>query len=163
MENHKNSAKFIPRGNEKRIIKDIQGDIPIASRPFLEISKQTGMSESEVIVAIRKMKQEKVIRKFGAVLRHQKSGYTENAILIISAGRQAPQKIGAELACFREISHCYQREPQFIGRYGIFAMVHTRRGELNKLVKTIIGRIGVSDYLVLTSDKEFKKTSLEPI
>ena len=96
MENHKNSAKFIPRGNEKRIIKEIQGDIPIASRPFREISKQIGMSESEVIAAVRKMKQDKVIRKFGAVLRHQKSGYAENAILIISAGRQAPEKIGSK-------------------------------------------------------------------
>jgi len=163
MENHKNSSKFIPGDNEKRIIKEIQGDIPIASRPFQEIAKRTGMSESEVIATVRKMKHDKVIRKFGAVLRHQKSGYTENAILIISAGRQAPEKIGAELACFREISHCYQREPQFMGRYGIFAMVHARRGELDGLVKTIIGRIRVSDYLVLTSDKEFKKTSLEPI
>ena len=50
-----------------------------------------------------------------------------------------------------------------MGRYGIFAMVHARRGELDELIKTIIGRTGISDYLVLTSDKEFKKTSLEPV
>jgi hypothetical protein len=87
----------------------------------------------------------------------------ENAILLASAGGENPEKIGQQLASFREISHCYQREPQFMGRYGIFAMVHARRGELERLVKDIIGRTGIKDYLVLTSAVEFKKTSLEPV
>lgn len=163
MESIKNTLKFIPRDDEELIMKKIQGDIPLAPRPFLEISRQTGSSEAEVIAAVRKLKQDKVIRKFGAILRHQQAGFTENAILIISAQHQAPEKIGEALASFREISHCYQREPQFMGRYGIFAMVHARRGELEGLVGSIAGRLGIRDYIVLASAREFKKTSLEPV
>lgn len=162
MENHKNTAKFVLRDSEKRIIKKVQGDIPIVPRPFLEIGGEAGLSEPEVIAAVRRLKQDKVIRKFGAVLRHQKAGFTENAILLVSAGRNSPERIGESLASFREISHCYQREPQFMGRYGIFAMVHARRGELEDLVKDIATRTGIKDYIVLASAGEFKKTSLEP-
>jgi len=163
MENHKNTSKFIPRDKEKGLMKKIQGDIPLAPRPFLEISTNTGLSESEVIAAVRKLKEDKVIRRFGAIVRHQKAGFLENAILLASAGGENPEKIGEMLASFREISHCYQREPQFMGRYGIFAMVHARRGELEGLVKDIVSRTGINDYLVLTSAVEFKKTSLEPV
>ena len=162
MKNHENTSKFVPRDTERHVIKRIQGDIPLAPRPFLDISKGTGLSESEVIALVRKWKQDKLVRKFGAILRHQKAGFTENAILLASAGQDNAERIGSELAFFREISHCYQREPKFMGRYGIFAMVHSRRGEMEGLVKMIISRTGINDYIVLTSAREFKKTSLEP-
>ncbi len=162
MESSKKTSEFVPREGQNRIIKKIQGDIPVTSRPFLEISRETGSSESDVIAAVRKLKQDKVIRKFGAILRHQKAGFGENAILLASAGQEPPERIGEALASFREISHCYQREPQFMGRYGIFAMVHARRGEMDGLIKNIVNRTGIKDYIVLASAREFKKTSLEP-
>ncbi len=163
MKNNKITSKFIPGDKEKGLMKKIQGDIPLVPRPFLEISKNTGLSELDIIAAVSKLKKDKVIRKFGAIVRHQKAGFLENAILLVSAGRENPENIGEQLASFREISHCYQREPQFMGRYGIFAMVHARRGELEDLVKKIINRTGIDDYLVLASAVEFKKTSLEPV
>lgn len=162
MESPKNTSRTISRENEKGLMENIQGDIPLASRPFLEISRNIGASESEVIAAIRKLKEDKVIRRFGAIIRHQKAGFLENAILIVSAGEENPERIGQQLASFQEISHCYQREPQFMGRYGIFAMLHARRGQLEGLVKKIAARTGIRDYLVLKSAVEFKKTSLEP-
>jgi DNA-binding Lrp family transcriptional regulator len=158
-----NTPEFVPRDDEELIMKKIQGDIPLAPRPFLEIARQAGSSEADVIAAVRKLKQDKVIRKFGAVLRHQKAGFSENAILMISAEHQAPERIGEALASFREISHCYQREPQFMGRYGIFAMVHAGDGELEGVLRNIVGTVGTSDYIVLASAREFKKTSLEPV
>lgn len=163
MEDNNNTSKFTPCEEEKGLMEKIQGDIPLAPRPFLEISRNTGMDEAEVIAAVRKLKEDKVIRRFGAIVRHQKAGYLENAILIAAAGQENPRRIGEQLASFREISHCYQREPQFLGRYGIFAMVHAKRGELEGLVKNIVGRTGITDYLVLPSAVEFKKTSLEPV
>jgi siroheme decarboxylase len=163
MESRKNISPKIPRDSEKGLMENIQGDIPLAARPFLEISRNTGSSESEVIAAVRKLKEDKVIRRFGAIIRHQKAGFSENAILLVSAGEENPERIGEQLASFREISHCYQREPQFMGRYGIFAMVHARQGKLEGLVKNIVSRTGIRDYLVLPSTVEFKKTSLEPV
>lgn len=163
MKDHQNTSKFDPGDKEKGLMKKIQGDIPFASRPFLEISGETGLSESEVISAVREMIEDKVIRRFGAIVRHQKAGFTENSILLASAGDESPEKIGQQLASFREVSHCYQREPQFLGRYGIFAMVHARQGEMEGLVKKIVSHAGIKDYLLLHSAAEFKKTSLEPV
>ncbi len=162
MEIFKNMPDFALTEDERRIIKIIQGDLPVISRPFLHIAGETGLSEPLVIAAVRKLRQYKVIRKFSAIIRHQKAGFSENAILLIAAGRQEPERIGEALASFREISHCYQREPQFMERYGIFAMVHARRGELEGLVRNIVSRTGIEDYIILASAREFKKTSLEP-
>lgn len=146
---------------EKALAGIIQGDIPVNPRPFLEIALQAGLAEEKVITLIRDLKKRKVVRRFGAVLRHQQAGYTANAILIAAVGPGETQCSGEALASFREISHCYQREPLFLGKYGIFAMVHSRPGEIEALVKRITEQARITDYILLPSEKELKKTSME--
>jgi hypothetical protein len=40
-------------------------------------------------------------------------------------------------------------------------MIHTGEGMLEGLIAEIAGRVGIRDYQVLLSEKEFKKSSME--
>jgi len=62
---------------EKKIINLIQGDLPVTHRPFALLAEQLGISETELLAEIRKLKDSGVIRRFGATLRHQEAGYRQ--------------------------------------------------------------------------------------
>ena len=146
---------------EKKIAQIIQRDLPLEKRPFRELGNLTGMSEEEVLKSIGDLMAEGVIRKFGAVIRHQKAGYTENAMVVWAVPEDQREGAGNKLASFPEVTHCYERTPLFEGKYAIFTMVHFREGEGKRSIRKLSEASGISDFKVLTSEEEYKKSSME--
>ena len=66
---------------EKKVIASIQGDLPICSQPYRQIAADLGISESMLLETIEDLSQQGVIRRFGATLRHQRSGFNSNAMV----------------------------------------------------------------------------------
>ena len=146
---------------ERKIAKLIQGDIPLAKRPFKRIGEETGLSEEEVIGTINDLKKKEIIRKFGAILRHQKVGIVKNAMVIWAVPEERCEAIGNILTSLREITHCYERVPPFEGEYNLFAMMHFRDDDPERLIQEISLQTGIKDYIVLETEEEFKKSSME--
>lgn len=119
------------------------------------------MSETEILTTIRTLREKGYIRKFGAVLRHQKAGYTENALVLWAVPEQRIRETGNVFARLSFISHCYERKPAFMNRYNIFTMLHADGRSISSLIKDMVHLTGHKDYLILKSVKEFKKTSPE--
>ena len=69
--------------------------------------------------------------------------------------------MGARLAACPEISHCYER-PRMPGwPYNVFGMIHgTDREDCLNLAARIATEVGIAEYRVLFSGREFKKTSM---
>ncbi len=67
---------------ERRVILALQRDLEITPRPFLEIARQLGVTEEEFLEAVQSLMAKGYIRRFGATLRHQLSGYGANALVI---------------------------------------------------------------------------------
>ena len=146
---------------EKTVAKYIQGDISLAKRPFKHIGEETGLSEEEVIGTINDLKKKEIIRKFGAILRHQKVGIVKNAMVIWAVPEERCEAIGNILTSLREITHCYERVPPFEGEYNLFAMMHFRDDDPQRLIQEISLQTGIKDYIVLETEEEFKKSSME--
>jgi DNA-binding Lrp family transcriptional regulator len=146
---------------EMKIAQIIQRDLPLEKRPFRDMENLTGMSEKDILEHIGDMMDRGVIRKFGAVIRHQKAGYTENAMVVWAVPEHQREAAGNILASFREITHCYERTPPFEGKYAIFTMVHFREGEGDGIIRKLSEASGVRDFKVLTSEEEYKKSSME--
>ena len=96
-----------------KVARLLQGDIQLKSRPFREIADSCGLTEKEIINIIKKLNKEGYIRKFGAILRHQKIGYEKNALVVWSVPADKIEKAGNIFASFPFISHCYERKPAF--------------------------------------------------
>jgi DNA-binding Lrp family transcriptional regulator len=146
---------------EMKIAQIIQGDLPLEKRPFRELGNLTGMSEEEILKSIGDLMAKGIIRKFGAVIRHQKAGYTQNAMVIWAVPEDQHEAAGNILASFPEITHCYERTPPFEGKYAIFTMVHFREGEGDGVIRKLSEASGIRDFKVLTSEEEYKKSSME--
>jgi DNA-binding Lrp family transcriptional regulator len=66
--------------------------------------------------------------------------------------------IGMKLAGYPQVSHCYQRPVYQDWPYNVFSMVHARTKEAcEKIGIEMSKQIGITDYRILFSAREFKK------
>lgn len=147
---------------EKKIIACIQGDMPVTPRPYLEIAEKLGIDEETVLSVLSDLQQRGIIRRFGATLRHQNSGFSVNAMIAWRVAEDRVAEVGALMAGFDRISHCYRRDPAKDWPYNLYTMVHAAdRAEFAGIAKAVSEKTGVSDYAILFSKKELKKTSMQ--
>ena len=148
---------------ERDILRIVQGTLPDSATPFADIAAQTGSSENEVLALLRKLKEGGQIRRFGATLRHQQAGYGFNAMVAwyVEEGFDVDQ-IGRTMAKRPEISHCYLRRNCMDWPYNVYTMIHGKsRDDCMQVVDELCRETGVTQYDMLFSHKELKKTSME--
>jgi len=151
----------MPDDREKALIKNMQGDMVLTKRPFGYLANRIGADEDEVLDVIKRLKKQGIIRKVGAILRHQKAGLTENAMVIWAVPDEECERVGALFASYRDITHCYERTPPLDGKYNLYTMIHLSEKGVEKFVRKISLDAGISDFKILKSKEEFKKSSME--
>ncbi|MEZ4567573.1 MAG: Lrp/AsnC family transcriptional regulator [Desulfobacterales bacterium] len=85
---------------EKKIIALIQGDMPVEKRPYQVIAETIGTDEKTVLTTVRDLVDRGIIRRFGATLRHQKSGFTANAMVAWQVDEDRVDGVGKIMASF---------------------------------------------------------------
>jgi len=146
---------------EKSLIAILQGDgLPVASRPFAVLGERLGVSEDEVMECLREMERKGYLRRIAAVLWHRTAGFEANGMVAWDVPDEECTAVGRKMAEFSEVTHCYRR-PRFPGwRYNLYTMVHGHaRAECRAAAERIATHIGIIDYDILFSVREFKKTS----
>jgi len=98
------------------------------------------------------------MRRFAAVLRHQKAGFTANGMICWRIPEEKLPDLGYRLAAYPQVSHCYQRPVYPDWPYSVFSMVHAlSREKCEEIARQMSEEIGISDYAILYSTKEYKK------
>jgi len=151
----------MPTYEESIIGRLVQRDLAMTRRPYREIAAQAGMTEQDVLDVVKQMLAKGLIRKFGAIVRHREAGFSANAMVVWAVPEDRCEQVGQMLSSYTEITHCYERSPAFAGKYNIFSMIHLRSQDIEKNIETIAAATGIQDYRILTSEEEFKKSSME--
>jgi len=147
---------------EKKIIASIQGDIPVVERPFLDLANELGISEDALLKKINDLCERGVIRRFGATIRHQISGYKANAMTAWKVDDGRVDEVGHIMASFREVSHCYVRKPAEKWPYNLYTMIHAKdEATCHAIAQDMSEKASVYEYTLLFSVKELKKTSMQ--
>ncbi len=147
---------------EKKIIASIQEDIPVTSRPYLEISKKLKISEETLLKTLKALCDRGVIRRFGATIRHQKSGFAANAMVAWIVDEERIEEVGEKMSFFKEVSHCYRRNPTDEWPYNLYTMVHANNEDTcREIARTMSSETRVENYKLLFSRRELKKTSMK--
>ncbi len=146
---------------DKALVRVLQGDLPHSRSPFAEIGQELGWSETEVLKRTQQMLDEGAIRRFGAVLRHQKAGFTANAMGVWLVPEAQVEGVGKLMAEFSQVSHCYQRPSLPDWPYNVFTMIHGKSTEdCERTMEDISAQTGIKNYSMLFSIKELKKCSM---
>ena len=146
---------------EKRIISSLQEDIAVTARPYLEIANNLGVTEKSLLEALQSLCDRGFIRRYGATLRHQKTGFTANAMAAWQVDEDRIDKVGDKMASFREVSHCYRRNPTNRWPYNLYTMIHASdEAACRQTAQMMSEAASVENYTLLFSRKELKKTSM---
>jgi DNA-binding Lrp family transcriptional regulator len=146
---------------EKKVIASIQQDMPVVERPYLNIAQRIGLSEDELLDTLQRLCERGIIRRFGATLRHQRTGYLANAMAAWQVAEDRIDAVGEKMASFRQVSHCYRRNPTPQWPYNLYTMIHADDEAACRETASEMSRAaGVDDYLLLFSREELKKTSM---
>jgi len=147
---------------EKKVIAAIQGDIPITERPYLQLAESLRIPEKDLLETLSGLSEKGLIRRFGATLRHQRSGFSANAMAAWQVDEDRVAEVGKMMASFSQVSHCYRRNPSTVWPYNLYTMIHAKdETSCREMVREMAEATDTEVYAVLFSRRELKKTSME--
>ncbi len=149
-------------GLEKRIIHELQKDLPVEKSPFATIAAKLGIREEELITHIKRFVDAGIIRRFGATIYHHRSGFEANVMVAWKVPENKLDEIGGKMANFSEVTHCYARITYPNWPYNLYTMIHGRnKEECLEVVRRISEATGIKIYRLLFTENTFKRTSPE--
>lgn len=152
---------YIVTEEDKALIRRLQDNLPDSLNPFSDIAVGLHSDEEQVITSTRRLLEYKVLRRLGAILYHQKAGFTFNAMGVWIVPEEQVNEVGFKMAEFQEVSHCYQRPTLPDWPYNIFTMIHGQSKQECEQIMASISQVTKADnYEMLFSLSELKKCSM---
>lgn len=146
---------------DRQIVNGLGKDLPLRSQPFKRIAQEIGIEEETLFDKMREYQARGWIRKFAAGLNHTffKTAST-NAMGVWKVPEDRIEKVGQVMASFGEVSHCYERVTHPEWKYNLYTMIHaSSEEECEGVAGRISQKTGITEYLLLYTSQEFKKTS----
>jgi len=146
---------------DRRLIVEIQGGLPLSSRPFAVVGERIGLCEQAVIERVSAMQESGIIKRLGIVVRHHELGYTSNAMVVWDVPDERLDEIGNILGAQECVTLCYQRTRRLPDwPYNLFCMIHGKeRDRVSAYIDTLVEDQGLHDIprKVLFSGRRFKQ------
>ena len=150
-----------PTGRDIEVIRVLQGDLALDPHPFAAAARALDTTVEGLIEELRELQKRGYLRRFAAIVRHRKAGFSANAMVAWNVPEATILEIGQAMARYTAISHCYQRPTYEDWPYNLFTMIHARKKtECDEFVTLLAERHGLADCAVLYSTAELKKVRL---
>ena len=137
---------------DRAILNRIQSDFPIASRPYLAIADDLGLSENDIIKRLVRLKENKIIRRIGGNFVPEKLGFVST----LCAAKVEEDKIDLFASIvnrYHGVTHNYQRNSEF----NIwFTFIAPSMQEIEKNLENISQKTGIKDIINLPATKVYK-------
>ncbi len=137
-------------GIDKKILELLQKN---CTTPYSEIARKLHIAESTVRYRVGRLKRERVITNFIALLDPRKIGLKLTAMVLIKLDAKFVEESSKKLATFKELHHLFQST----GEYDLVSVVHARdMMHLNELMRRIKLLPGVRDASVFVATQLIK-------
>ena len=147
---------------DRKIVRLLQGEFPLVAEPYKVLAAEIGITEEQLLARIAAMREEKKIRKIGAVLRHREVGFTANCLCVWNVQDERVDEVARRMAEHPRVSHCYDRNREADWQYNLYTMIHGySREECEAIAAELADATGIDDRRMLYTKKEWKKTSMK--
>ena len=139
---------------KNELLYQMQHAFPMTQKPFAQIAKTLDSSETEVIEAVRALKEEGIIRQTSAIFDTKRLGYTSSLVAFKVAETQiaqAAQIINAHPG----VSHNYLRNHAY-NIWFTMAVAPDSKFGLERTIQILKERTGAEDAIILPTLKMFK-------
>jgi DNA-binding Lrp family transcriptional regulator len=143
---------------ERRILAVLQEGFPRSQTPYKDMAELAGIDTKRLLAVLDNWKREGKLRRIGAIVDHFKVGLSAGAMVAWRVEPERIELVGTKLAGFREVTHAYERKTAENWPYNLYTMVHGADiQEVEQIVKRMSQACKVSDYRILTTERELKK------
>ncbi|KPK40195.1 MAG: hypothetical protein AMJ65_10805 [Phycisphaerae bacterium SG8_4] len=143
---------------ERRILAALQGGFSRSQTPYRDAAEQAGISTEQLLAVLTDWKDQGKLRRIGSIVHHEKVGLSGGAMVAWLVDPEQVERVGTVLAGFKEVSHAYERRTAENWPYNVYTMVHgTDMQTVRKTVERMSESSGVSDYRILSTERELKK------
>ena len=147
---------------DRKIVRLLQGEFPLVAEPYKVLAAEIGITEEQLLARIAAMREEKKIRKMGAVLRHREVGFTANSLCVWNVPDARVDEVAKRMAEHPRVSHCYDRNREADWQYNLYTMIHGySRAECEDIATELAAATGIDDRRMLYTKREWKKTSMK--
>lgn len=146
---------------DHNLIAALRDGLAPCARPYAVLGAAIGLSEADVLSRIRRMIDHGVIRRFGAIVHHDKAGYRANAMCVFDVPDSWVAEIGRMLGKQDAVTLCYRRTRRLPHwRYNLYCMIHgkdrnTVEATVHHLRQSLC--IGGFPHAILFSRRRFKQ------
>lgn len=137
---------------DRKILNLIQKEFPVTAEPFKEIGASVGVSEDEALERVRRLREEGIIRRIGAVFDPGKLGF----VSALCAARVPEEKIRSFVETVNVlpgVTHNYRRNHE----YNVwFTVIAPSEESLEESLAGIKENSGVVDILTMRAVRTFK-------
>ncbi|MBP7582873.1 MAG: Lrp/AsnC family transcriptional regulator [Spirochaetes bacterium] len=137
---------------EQKVLNRVQRDIPFVERPFVHMADETGLTETEFITSVKKLKEDCVIRNIAGIFNTSSLGY-RSCLAAISVAEGDAERAAGIISSHPGVSHNYLRAH----RFNIwFTLALPAEESLDDAVRGLAARAGATDHIILRTVKMLK-------
>ena len=137
---------------DRKILNILQRNFPLVAEPFKAVAEKVGKSEDDVLARIKRMKQDGIIRRIGAVFDSRKLGFVST----LCAATVPDDKLKAFVEvvnAYPGVTHNYRRQHE----YNVwFTFIASSEDDLEKNLAEIRNRTGIVNILDMRASRTFK-------
>ncbi len=137
---------------DRKILNLIQKEFPVTAEPFKEIGAVVGISEDEALERVRRLREEGIIRRIGAVFDPGKLGF----VSALCAARVPEEKIRPFVETVNAlpgVTHNYRRN----NKYNVwFTVIAPSEESLEESLAGVKEKSGIVDILTMRAVRTFK-------
>jgi DNA-binding Lrp family transcriptional regulator len=142
---------------DRALINALQGDFPLAARPYAQVAARLALSEDEVIARLARLLADRVLTRFGPMFQVERMG---GAFCL--AAMQVPEddfrRVAGLVNALPEVAHNYRREHAF---NMWFVLATERPAGIAEAAQRIEAASGLPVYLFPKEREYFVEMKLE--
>jgi len=139
---------------QDELLYQMQHAFPLSQRPFQDLAKTLGSSESEVIDTVQRLKEEGIIRQTSAIFDTKRLGY-KSSLVAFKVDEHQIDQAAKIINAHPGVSHNYLRNHDYNIWFTLAVSPQSRLG-LEKTIEILKEETGADDAIILPTLKMFK-------
>ena len=145
--------------NERKVLCAIQHGLPRSLTPYKDMAAEIGTQTEDLLGILKQWQRNGKLRRIGAIVDHFKIGLGTGAMVVWKVESERVDEVGRIFAEQKAVSHAYERGITENWPWNIYTMVHAKNyDQLNQVIEQMSNQSGITEYCVLATEKELKKT-----
>jgi siroheme decarboxylase len=98
---------------DRKIIQILQDEFPLVEQPYKEIGDKLNLTEDHILNRLKRLNQQGVTKKIGAILDTSKIGLTAATLVAIKVPQNQVDQAAEIINQYAGVSHNYERDNEF--------------------------------------------------